>query len=346
MANPLKGWRVNPADITTVGHDLRRPECVLAEKTGDLWCADLRGGVMHIRPDGSQEVIAPRNGGGPFAGPNPSIDGNGGFSMPNGLCFDVKGDFVIANFGTNKIESLTRAGDYKLLVDEVGGRKLGKANFPAIDSKGRLWFSVTASAESWATGRVGQETDGYIVLVEDPTNPKSARTVGTGFAGTNELRFDEKEEWLYVAETGGGHISRLRIQPDGSLTDRQIYGPEKIGGNPDGFAFDAYGNIWTTLVVQDQLVAITPEGDVLILWEDGDREVKKRVEEERIRGGGRRSLGAAPGDGLAPRMASITFGGPDLCTVYIGSLLGPSLPTFRSPVPGRPLSHWGKSWSR
>lgn len=346
MANPLKDWRVNPAEITTTGSDLRRPECVLAEKSGDLWCADLRGGVTHIRPDGSEEVIRPRNGGGPFAGPNASIDGNGGFSMPNGLCFDAKGDFVVANFGTNRIEALTRAGDYKLLLDEVGGKKLGKTNFPAIDSKGRLWFSVTASTESWATGRVGQEVDGYIVLVEDVNRPESARVVGTGFAGTNELRFDENEEWLYVAETGGGHISRLRIQPDGSLSDRQIYGPEKIGGNPDGFAFDAYGNIWTTLVVQDQLAAITPEGDLLILWEDGDREVKKRVEQERIRSGGPRSLGAAPGDGLAPRMASITFGGPDLRTVYIGSLLGTSLPTFRSPVPGRALSHWGKSWPR
>ncbi len=53
-----------------------------------------------------------------------------------------------------------------------------------------------------------------------------------------------------------------------------------------------------------------------------------------------------PGDGLAPRMASIAFGGPDLRTVYIGSLLGTGLPTFRSPVPGRALSHWDKDWRR
>jgi hypothetical protein len=39
-------------------------------------------------------------------------------------------------------------------------------------------------------------------------------------------------------------------------------------------------------------------------------------------------------------MASITFGGPDLQTVYIGSLGGTALPTFCSPVPGVPLPHW------
>lgn len=37
---------------------------------------------------------------------------------------------------------------------------------------------------------------------------------------------------------------------------------------------------------------------------------------------------------------SIRFGGEDLRTVYVGSLAMPSLPTFRSPVPGLPMSYW------
>jgi sugar lactone lactonase YvrE len=129
-------------------------------------------------------------------------------------------------------------------------------------------------------------------------------------------------------------MTRFRVTDDGEVHSREVYGPEKLGGNPDGFAFDAYGNLWTTLIGQDRLVAITPEGDVLTLWEDGDRAVKAQ------RGPSTGNLGRLPGDGLAPRMASITFGGPDLCTVYVGSLQGTTLPTFRSPVPGKPLSHW------
>ncbi|HQO54501.1 MAG TPA: SMP-30/gluconolactonase/LRE family protein, partial [Ottowia sp.] len=43
---------------------------------------------------------------------------------------------------------------------------------------------------------------------------------------------------------------------------------------------------------------------------------------------------------LAPWMASVTFGGPDLRTVYIGSLMGTSIPYFRSPVAGLPMVHW------
>jgi len=47
-----------------------------------------------------------------------------------------------------------------------------------------------------------------------------------------------------------------------------------------------------------------------------------------ILGGGRGTL--------APLMASVTFGGPDLKTVYLGSLMGSRLPCFRSPVAGLP----------
>jgi len=42
-------------------------------------------------------------------------------------------------------------------------------------------------------------------------------------------------------------------------------------------------------------------------------------------------------------MASVTFGAPDLRTVYLGSLMGSRLPAFRSPVPGLPLTHWHAS---
>jgi len=38
--------------------------------------------------------------------------------------------------------------------------------------------------------------------------------------------------------------------------------------------------------------------------------------------------------------SSVTFAGPDLRTVYLGSLAMPHLVTFESPVPGLPMRHW------
>ena len=48
----------------------------------------------------------------------------------------------------------------------------------------------------------------------------------------------------------------------------------------------------------------------------------------------------AAGGTIAPWFASVTFGGPDLKTVYIGSLRGTRIPYFRSPVAGLPRVHW------
>jgi sugar lactone lactonase YvrE len=348
VTNPLNGWAVDSAEITLTGTGLLRPECVLAQPAGDLWVADLRGGVVHIAPDGSQEVIRPLDGGGPFApADDPNIDGNQGFSMPNGLCFDPDGNVVVANFGTNVVEHLTRDGHWSLIADSVvwpdgSLRPIGKANFPALDRDGRLWFSVTASVEAWHKFRgQGLAADGYIAVIDDwePGKASQARVAAIDLHGANELRFSPDGTELYVAETAGDHMTRFQVGPDATLTDRQVYGPERLGGDPDGFAFDAHGNLWTTLISRDTLVAITPEGDVLTLWEDGDRAARQATHTA-VPGASAPTSEGRPGDGLAPRMASVTFGGPDLQTVYVGSLGGTALPTFRSPVPGAPLPHW------
>ena len=41
-------------------------------------------------------------------------------------------------------------------------------------------------------------------------------------------------------------------------------------------------------------------------------------------------------------MASVTFGGRDLQTVYLGSLRGTTIPYFRAPVAGLPMVHWAQ----
>jgi hypothetical protein len=43
---------------------------------------------------------------------------------------------------------------------------------------------------------------------------------------------------------------------------------------------------------------------------------------------------------LAAWMASLTLGGPDLKTLYLGSLMGPTIPYLRLPVAGLPPIHW------
>lgn len=333
--NPLCGWQVDRASIQTVGHDLQRPECILAERDGTLWSADARGGVMRIAPDGRQQLIAQQIDPGFERGSGPERYMLKG-TLPNGLAFARNGDILIANFGTNAIERMTRAGSLRTLHRELDGRPLGKTNFILRDSRDRIWFTVTTRVEPWTRSVPERIADGYIGLIDE----KGIRIVAQGFFGTNEIRLDEREEWMYVVESNARHISRLRVRPDGSLTDREIFGPADLGGIPDGFAFDAYGNLWVTLVLYDRLIAITPEGAVLMLLDDGGP-VNAADLDRRFRDGSF-SPDKVPDAGgpLAPWMASLTFGGPDLCTVFLGSLKGTTIPYFHSPVPGLPMVHW------
>ena len=112
--NPLKGWQLDPAAIRTVGHDLSRPECILAERDGSLWAADARGGVMHVRSDGSQKLIAPAATAESGAAPN-LFEG----TLPNGLAFARNGDLLIANFGTDTLDVMTRDGKSRVLHDSI-----------------------------------------------------------------------------------------------------------------------------------------------------------------------------------------------------------------------------------
>ena len=146
-------------------------------------------------------------------------------------------------------------------------------------------------------------------------------------------------------ETTGGHITRLRIDDKGEVREREIFGPSSLGKGacPDGIAFDSIGNLWGTLVYSDKLFVLTPQGDLRILLDEGNPAkvdaLERAFHENRVT----ESELFATGRGVAPWMASVTFGGSDLQTVYIGSLKGNRIPYFRAPAPGLPMAHWRHS---
>ncbi len=335
--NPLTGWQVDRASIRTIGRDLQRPECILVERDGTLWAADARGGVMRIAPDGSQQLVTPYvevPSMGATSFENRYVQAQG--SLPNGLAIASNGDFIIANWGTDAVERMTRDGHLRTLYTEIDGQPLGKANFVLRDSRNRIWLTVTTREIPWTKQLNTRTSDGYIALIDE----RGIRIVADGFCGTNEVRLDANEEWLYVVESTGRRISRLRVQPDGELADREIYGPTQLDGFPDGFAFDVFGNLWVTLIFTDQLVAITPDGEVLTLLDDSNPTTKARLFEQFEAHMLTPEILAATAGTIAPWMASLTFGGPDLQTVYLGSLRGTTIPSFSSPVAGLPMQPW------
>jgi gluconolactonase len=334
--NPIIGFTVDKSQIQYIGQDLQRPECILAEPDGTLWSADARGGVMKISPDGSQQIITQSH----QTDFSKAADDAQRFTegtLPNGLAFAENGDILISNFGTDVLEVMSRDGQTRLLYDTIDGQPIGKVNFVLRDSKNRIWLTVSTRIKNWMDAAARTDlADGFVAL----TDEKGLRIVADGFKFTNEIRLDAKEEYLYIVETTGMRVSRMKVQPDGSLTDREIFGPSHLGGPPDGIAFDSYGNLWGTLVMVDKIFAITPEGDLHIILDDSEETSAKALMHGFDTGGVTPDLMLAAGGKIAPWFASVTFGGPDLKTAYIGSLRGTRIPYFQSPVPGLPMVHW------
>jgi gluconolactonase len=335
-SNPLIGWTLNRADVRFIGHDLQRPECIIAERDGTLWAADARGGVMHISPNGEQKLVTQvqsRN----FdlqADPERSLLTG---TLPNGLAIAQNGDFLIANFGTDRLERMHRDGTTEILCDSIDGEPLGKVNFVLRDRRNRLWVTISTKVNPWSDAICKSTCDGAIVLID----ARGPRVVAGGLAFTNEVRLDANEEWLYVAETTAKRVSRFRVTA-GGLGPRETYGPPDLGrGLIDGFAFDAFGNLWVAMVFADRLVAITPDGQLLELLDDGDRAATDAFEVAFASGQPVPfDTLYATGGTLCPWLASITFSGPDLRTVLLGGLRSTNIPSFKAPVAGLPMVHW------
>lgn len=335
--NPLDNLEVSIRDLKFIGEDLQRPECILAERDGTLWAADARGGVVRIHPDGRQQIITQESD----SRFSQTADLASRFTqgtLPNGLAFAGNGDILIANFGKDLLEVMTRDGKTRTLCDSIDGKPIGKVNFVLRDSKNRIWITISTKIKNWIDAIKPGISDGYIAVVEE----EGIRVAAEGFSFTNEIRFDAKEKYLYVVETVGRRISRMSVHPDGTLTDREVFGPRDLGpgGFPDGIAFDSYGNLWGTLIYGEKIFALTPEGELRILFDDGNPEAIARLDKNFFAGKYSMDDMIACQSRVAPWMASITFGGSDLKTVYVGTLKGNRIPYFRSPVAGLPMVHW------
>jgi gluconolactonase len=342
-SNPILDFGIDKKSLQYIGGDLHRPECILAEPDGSLWAADARGGVTRIGPDGEQQLVTQTQ--------SEHFDSAGDEAtrfltgtLPNGLAFAENGDILISNFGTDRLELMTRDGSTTVLADTIEGEPIGKVNFVLRDSKGRIWITVSTRIKNWMHALRNDLPDGYVARYIDG----KFRIVADGFHFTNEIRFDANEEFMYIVETTGGHISRMRIDEKSNLKDREIFGPSSLGKGawPDGIAFDSYGNLWGTMVYSDKLFVLTPQGDMRLLLDEGDPQKVDALEKQVERAAVTEDVLFATGRGIAPWMASVTFGGPDLQTAYIGSLRGKQIPFFRAPVPGLPMVHWKEAQKR
>lgn len=311
----IKTFTLPLDELQFVHNGLARPENVLAERDGTLWVPDARGSLTRIDPDGTLTTIGTVGG-----------ESNGFTLSPDGQFF------YVAHIGHGYVYKMDRAGNHEVILSEIDGRPLGVPNDVIFDSKGRMWISISSRANPWFLAAAAPRPDGYIILWDE----QGPRIVADGIYFTNEIRFNADESYLYAAETMKSRIIRFPVNADGRLGEREVVGPDSLGEGAyvDGFALDQEGNVWVATIIRNGLMLITPDGHAHTVFEDVNEAALANatalVEANALTP---EAMFACVG----PRLqfpASITFAGPDLRTVYMGSLAMPYLVSFRSPIPG------------
>lgn len=317
------------SDVKFIGAGLKRPECVYATKSGMVYASHAepsgKGGVACISPSGDVEIVLAKEGDVPET------------FITNGYALMPDGSFMIANLGPDGgVFNLTRDGRLSLVLDEVDGRKLPSTNFVNRDHQGRLWVSISTWHDPRDDAFRRGVCDGFVILIDE----NGGRIVADDVDFANENKTHPSGDWLYVNETMGRAVVRYRIKADGSLGPKEIAAEYGEGIFPDGFEFDEEGGIWVTSIVSNRILHVAPDGTETIFLDAGDMELTARAEEAYQRHEFNRSYQNAGNDSPLGNCASLCFGGPDLRTLYIGSLAGERVACMKSPIAGAVPAHW------
>lgn len=241
----ISSFRLQASDFHPVGHELSRPECIVAERDGTLWVSDNRAALMRIAPDGKQTLVGSMRG------------------APNGFAMEADGSFLVANIEDGRFYRQQRDGRHEVVLDTWDAAPLGSANFAYRDPQGRMWATVSTRTVPRSNAVHALIPDGFVLCRSDG----KWRFAAGGFCFTNEVRV--LGDYLYVAETAKGRVVRLRMKGD-SLGAAEAYGPDPLfaGAKVDGITFDSAGNLWVTEITRNALVVLSPDARAHTVYED------------------------------------------------------------------------------
>ena len=228
---------------------------------GPLWVPDGPGGYLLFSDiaanriykwsaAGGLTVFLERSG---FTGRDPSTAGlelnNGRLQVvllgSNGLTLDREGRVVFCTHGDRAVKRLEKDGTITILADRYQGKRFSGPNDLIYRSDGALYFSDLSAGLRGGPNSPVRELDffGVYLLKNGQLQVVDKNPEG---AAPNGLALSPDEKHLYGA--AGSKLARYDVQPDGTLTNRQVFvdmSPAGPGG-PDGIKVDRNGNVYST----------------------------------------------------------------------------------------------------
>ncbi len=159
----------------------------------------------------------------------------------NGLYFDAQGNLIACADEENQLWSFDMKGNSEILVTDYEGKLLNGPNDVWVAKDGGCYLTDPYfKRDYWKRDPERQlPVEGLYYLAP---GSKQLVMMDETLDQPNGLVGTPDGKTLYVAEAKANRILKYDIQPDGSLTNRQVF----AGMGSDGMTIDERGNIYVT----------------------------------------------------------------------------------------------------
>ncbi|MCH5715060.1 SMP-30/gluconolactonase/LRE family protein [Niabella hibiscisoli] len=159
----------------------------------------------------------------------------------NGLDIDAKGNIIACADENNEIWSIdTRGHIVKVLLGKVDGKKLNGPNDLWIDHKGGIYFTDPYYQRDYWTRTAPEIRQQNVYYL--PSGATQPITGSNELVKPNGITGSADGRYLFVADIGDNKTYRFSINPDGTLSEKQLF----ISQGSDGITLDNRGNLYLT----------------------------------------------------------------------------------------------------
>lgn len=171
----------------------------------------------------------------------------------NGMYFDPSGNLVTCADENNEIWSISPQGDVTVLMTDHKGSRLNGPNDLWVDATGNIYFTDPYyERDYWKHD--GPDIDGEHLYFL-PYGSSQPEKIDTDYVKPNGIIGTPDGQRLYVADIDDDKTYQYDINPDASLSNRQLF----VEQGSDGMILDERGNLYLT--GGDGVTVYSPAGE-------------------------------------------------------------------------------------
>jgi gluconolactonase len=159
----------------------------------------------------------------------------------NGTYFDKDGNLLTCSDEENQLWSVTPDGKTTVLVKDFGGKALNGPNDLWIRPDGALYFTDPLYPRPYWKRSPAMQQDGQHVYFLS-ADRKDVKRVASDLKQPNGIIGTPDGKTLFIADIKASKTYAYDIQPDGSLTNKQL----RCELGSDGMTLDTEGNLYLT----------------------------------------------------------------------------------------------------